>query len=271
MTRPVPAPSPGAAQSPSQHRLAGWLAIAAGLVVVVATWKAIVVVGGYPPFVLPAPEVVAARLVRAWQDGLIQPDIAATLEEIALGFLAGAGSALVMGTLLARWRVVELVLSPYLIAAQTMPILALAPLITLWFGTGIASKVIICGLIVFFPIAIATMVGFRRVDPGLVEMARSFRASKTRVFVTIEVPSAIPVILGGIRVGVTLSVVGAIVAEWSGADRGLGVLINVARGSLFDTPLMFAALITVAALGVVLYMAVAVVERIVLGKGVRGT
>ncbi len=275
MTGPVPVPAtatdPGAVGAPSRHRLAGWLAIPAGLGVVLAIWKAIVVVGGYPPFVLPAPEVVFARLIRAWQDGLIQPDIAATLQGIALGFLAGAGSALVVGTLLARWRVVELVLSPYLIAAQTMPVLALAPLITLWFGTGIASKVIICGLIVFFPIAIATMVGFRRVDPGLVEMARSFRASKTRVFFTIEVPAAIPVILGGIRVGVTLSVVGAIVAEWSGADRGLGVLINVARGSLFDTPLMFAALITVAALGVVLYLAVAVVERFVLGTRARGT
>jgi NitT/TauT family transport system permease protein len=246
--------------------LSAWLPVLGGLVVVLGAWKAIVVVGGYPPFVLPAPEVVGARLVRAWQDGLIQPDIVATLSEIGLGFLAGAGSALVIGAVLARWRVAELVLSPYLVAAQTMPILALAPLITLWYGTGVGSKVIICGLIVFFPIAVATMVGFRRVDPGLIEMARSFRATKREILSTVEIPAALPVIFGGIRVGVTLSVVGAIVAEWSGADRGLGVLINLARGSLFDTPLMFAALITIAVLGVALYAAVAIVERIALGS-----
>ena len=252
-------------------RVAAWLPVTGGLVIVLLAWKAIVVVGGYPAFVLPAPEIVASRLVRAWQDGLIQPDVAATLTEIALGFLAGAGTALVTGALLARWHVAERVLSPYLVAAQTMPILALAPLITLWFGTGLGSKVIICGLIVFFPIAVATMVGFRTIDPGLIEMARSFRATKREILMTVEIPAALPVIFGGIRVGVTLSVVGAIVAEWSGADRGLGVLINLARGSLFDTPLMFAALITIAALGVALYVVVVVVERAVLGSRAAGS
>ena len=109
-----------------------------------------------------------------------EPELAATLVEIVLGFAAGAAAALILGTALARWRVAEVVLSPYLVAAQTMPILAIAPLITLWFGTGLGSKVIICALIVFFPIAVATMVAFRRIDPGLVEMARSFRASRRR-------------------------------------------------------------------------------------------
>jgi NitT/TauT family transport system permease protein len=244
------------------RRLPAIAPVIGGIVVTVAVWKAIVVIGDYPPFVLPAPEVVFTRLVRAWQDGLLQPEIAATLTEIALGFGAGALAALVLGTILARWRVAEVVLSPYLVAAQTMPILALAPLITLWFGTGLASKVIICGLIVFFPIAVATMVAFRRIDPGLIEMARSFRATRWEILTTVEIPAALPVIFGGIRVGVTLSVVGAIVAEWSGADRGLGVLINLARGSLFDTPLLFATLVTIAALGIALYVVVAFVERL---------
>jgi NitT/TauT family transport system permease protein len=250
----------------SRQRVPAWLPVSAAVVVGLLVWKAIVVVGGYPPFVLPAPEVVFGRLVRAWQDGIIQPDLVATLTEITLGFGAGSVAALILGTLLARWRIAELVLSPYLVAAQTMPILALAPVITLWFGTGLGSKVIICGLIVFFPIAVATMVGFRRIDPGLLEMARSFRATKREILTSVEIPAALPVIFGGIRVGVTLSVVGAIVAEWSGADRGLGVLINLARGSLFDTPLMFAALVTIALVGIALYVVVALVERLVLGS-----
>jgi NitT/TauT family transport system permease protein len=239
--------------------------VGAGLGALLA-WKAVVVIGGYPPFVLPPPETVFARLVSAWQDGLLQPEIAATLSEVLLGFGAGAVTALVAGVALARWRIAELVLSPYLVAAQTMPVLALAPLITLWFGTGIGSKVIICGLIVFFPIAIATMVGFRRIDPGLVEMARSFRATRRQVLLTVEIPAALPVIFGGFRVGATLAVVGAIVAEWSGAEHGLGVLINLARGSLFDTPLLFAALVTIAVLGIALYIVVSLVERLLVGS-----
>jgi len=253
-------------ETPTARRarhLPNWLPILAAAVVAVAAWKAIVIIGGYPAFVLPAPETVFARLVRAWQDGLLQPEIAATLTEIALGFWAGAIAALVLGTILARWKIAEVVISPYLVAAQTMPILALAPLITLWFGTGLGSKVIICALIVFFPIAVATMVAFRRIDPGLIEMARSFRATRRDILTTVEIPAALPVIFGGIRVGVTLSVVGASVAEWSGADHGLGVLINLARGSLFDTPLLFATLLTIAALGIALYVLVAIVERAV--------
>jgi NitT/TauT family transport system permease protein len=248
-----------------RSRRLSWLPVVAGAALVIGGWKAIVVVGNYPTFVLPAPEVVGARLIRAWQDGIIQPDLEATLTEIALGFAVGALAALAIGTLLARWRAAELVLSPYLVAAQTMPILALAPLITLWFGSGLESKVIICALIVFFPIVVSTMIAFRRIDPGLVEMARSFRATKREILTTVEIPAALPVIFGGIRVGVTLSVVGAIVAEWTGADHGLGVLINLARGSLFDTPLLFAVLVTIAALGVVLYVAVTLVERVLLG------
>jgi NitT/TauT family transport system permease protein len=234
-------------------------------VVAVVAWKLLVVVGSYPPFILPPPEQVAARFVGAWASGLIAPHAIATLGEVALGFAVGASTAVVAGALLARSTVMERVLSPYLVAAQSTPILALAPLISLWFGTGLLSKVIICALIVFFPVAVATMVGFRGVDPRLVEMARSFRATPGQLLRTVELPAALPAIFGGLRVGVTLAVVGAIVAEWAGGERGLGVLINLARGSLFDTPLLFATLVTIAALGVALYLVVVVIERRILG------
>ena len=143
--------------------------------------------------------------------------------------------------------------------------LALAPLIALWFGTGLASKALICGLIVFFPVAVSTMIGLRGVDPGLLELGRSLRATTRQRLWSIEVPAALPSILGGMRIAVTLAVVGAIVAEWAGAESGLGWLLNLARGSTFDTPLLFATLVAIALLGVVMYAVMVLIERRLVG------
>jgi len=228
-------------------------------------WQAVVVISGFPPFILPAPIAVLNRFVTAWADGTIGPHLATTLLEVTLGFAVGAGFALIAGYALARSAFVERLLSPYLVAAQATPILALAPLIALWFGPGLVGKVVICALIVFFPVAIATMVGIRSVDARLLELGRSLRATRRQILTTLEIPAALPSILGGIRVGVTLAVVGAIVGEWAGAERGLGVLINLARGSLFDIPLMFATLLLISFIGIVLYLAVVLVERRVVG------
>jgi NitT/TauT family transport system permease protein len=241
------------------------LPVLAGAAIFLAAWKLIVLLGNFQTFVLPAPEVVATRLLRAWTDGTIEPHVATTLVEIALGFVVGAGLALPVGYLLARSRLAERVISPYLVAAQATPILALAPLIALWFGTGLASKVVICALIVFFPVAVATMVGIRSVDSELLEMGRAFRASRAQVVTLLEVPGALPSIFGGIRVGATLAVIGAIIGEWAGGETGLGVLINLARGSLFDTPLLFATLVTIAAVGVTFYLVIILAERRLVG------
>jgi NitT/TauT family transport system permease protein len=241
------------------------LSVAGALVVFLLLWQAIVIIGGYPPFILPTPWAVGTRFVTAWTDGTIQPHLVATLVEVALGFAVGAGLALVIGYSLARSVVVERLLSPYLVAAQATPILALAPLLALWFGPGLAGKVVICALIVFFPVAVATMVGIRSVDARLLELGRALRATRRQVLTTLEIPAALPSILGGMRVGVTLAVVGAIVGEWAGAERGLGVLINLARGSLFDIPLLFATLMTIALVGIALYLAVIAVERRLVG------
>jgi NitT/TauT family transport system permease protein len=243
------------------REIPGWVAAVLALAGFVLAWKLLVVVTGYPTFILPAPETVASRFVGAWLDGTIGPHALRTLTEIALGFGIGATTAIVVGYLLARVRIVERVLSPYLVAAQAVPILTIAPLLALWFGPGITAKVVICALIVFFPIAISTMVGIRAVDARLLELARSLRATRRQIVTSLEIPAALPSIFGGLRVGVTLAVVGAIVGEWAGADRGLGLLANIARGSLFDIPLLFATLLTIALLGIVLYGLVGLVER----------
>jgi NitT/TauT family transport system permease protein len=240
------------------HDLAPVL-VAASIFVV--GWGALVVVGDYPSFILPGPLVVAERFASGWLDGTIGPHFLTTLAEVLLGLAVGASAGIITGVLLARSRLAARMLSPYIVAAQATPILALAPLIALWFGTGLSSRVLICALICYFPIAVGTMVGIRSVDPRLVELGQSLRATRWQRLTRIEVPSALPQIMGSLRVGVTLAVVGAIVAEWAGGDRGLGVLINLARGSMFDIPLMFATLFTIALLGVTLYLIVVALER----------
>jgi NitT/TauT family transport system permease protein len=231
------------------------------LAVFLVAWKLLTVVGGYPDFILPAPERVLARGVRAVSTGILWEHTATTLVEIVLGFAVGAAAAILTGIALGKSVLVERVLSPYIVAAQAVPILALAPLLDIWFGGGLLARVLICALIVYFPIAIATMVGIRSTDPLLAEMLRSLGASQGQVATRLEVPSALPVIFGGLRVGVTLAVIGAVVAEWAGASVGLGVLINIANQGLFDTPLMFVALVTLAVIGLVFYGLVVLVER----------
>ncbi len=269
MSRAVPSSLVTQPMATKPARTRHWLGLAipvlASLALFVLVWQLIVFLTGYPSFILPGPWTVAQRFVLAWADGTMGHHAATTLVEILLGFAIGSALALVAGLALARSRLVERLVSPYLVAAQSTPILALAPLLVLWFGTGLLSKLVITTLIVFFPVAIATMVGIRTVDPGLIEMARSFRASSRQIATRIEIPAALPSILGGMRVGATLAVIGAIVAEWAGGESGLGVLINIARGSLFDTPLMFATLATLALIGVALYLVMVLIERRLVG------
>jgi NitT/TauT family transport system permease protein len=239
-------------------RLATALISLAGFLV---AWKVLTVVTGTPDYILPPPEVVGDRGLRAIASGLLWQHTAVTLSEILLGLAVGAATAIAVGTALGKSVVVERVLSPYIVAAQSVPILALAPLLDIWFGGGLLARVLICALIVFFPIAIATMVGIRSTDPLLLELFRSLGATPRQRTMQLEIPSALPVIFGGLRVGVTLAVIGAVVAEWAGASSGLGVLINIANQGLFDTPLMFVALTTLAVIGITLHGVVVSVER----------
>src|SRR6185503_20951930 len=155
--------------------------------------------------------------VRAIGAGILWEHTWATISEVVLGFALGAATAIIVGVALGKSLVVERGLSPYIVAAQAIPILALAPLLDIWFGGGLLARVVICALIVFFPVAIATMVGIRSTDPLLDEMLRSLGASAPQRTRLLEIPSALPVIFGGLRVGVTLAVIGAVVAEWASA------------------------------------------------------
>lgn len=213
-----------------------------------------------PAFILPTPLLVGQRFVTALRDGSLLYHGAATLLEVALGLGIGSALATLIGYLLARSRVLDALLSPYLVASQAIPIVAIAPLLVIWFGPGMFSKVLICSLTVFFPVLVNTVVGLRAVPERLRALMQSLHASRWQTLRYLEAPSALPVFLGGLRVGATLSVIGAVVGELVGSDRGLGFLVNVARGQ-FDTALVFVAVITLILMALGMYGLVVLLEK----------
>jgi len=245
------------------RRRGEYLLLPLAVLLFLAAWELLVRLGGYPPFTLPSPGRVYARLVSALTDGSLLWNTGITLMEVFGGLTLGLTTALVLGYALAKSRPLERLISPYLVASQAIPIVALAPLLVIWFGTGLQSKVLVCALTIFFPMLVSAIVGIRAVEPDLVDLMRSLRATRWQMFAKLEVPSALPVLLGGLKVSVTLSVIGAVVGEFVAADRGLGFLINVARGN-FDTPLRFVALFTLVGIALTLYLTVVVLENLIL-------
>lgn len=235
------------------------------LAILWALWELIVYLGDYPSFFLPTPRLVLARGVEAVRDGSLLMHTWVTLREVFAGLFAGLSVAVLLGYLLAKSPLIERLVAPYLAASQAIPIVALAPLLVIWFGPGSLSKVLVCALTLFFPVLINTIIGIRNVDRELVELMRSLQASRWQSFVYLELPASLPVLLGGLKIGVTLSVIGAVVSEFVSADRGLGFLVNLARG-LFDTPLMFVALFTLMAIALTLYLIVSMLERGIMKK-----
>lgn len=230
----------------------------------VVLWDIIARLWALPAFILPSPLQVAARLVRALQDGSLIRNAAFTLLEVMIGLFAGSLVATVLGYFLARFHLLERLLSPYLVASQAIPIVAIAPLLVIWFGSGMFSKVLICSLIVFFPVLVNTVVGLRAVPENLRDLMRSLRAGQWQTLRYLELPAALPVMLGGLRIGATLSVIGAVVGEFVGSDIGLGFLINVGRGQ-YDTAMVFVAVFTLIAMALSLYGLVILLEKHLLG------
>jgi NitT/TauT family transport system permease protein len=224
-----------------------------GMAAFLGLWALVGYVGGYPAFLLPTPGQVWARFVAVAGDGTLWYHTSVTLVEILGGLALGLTAATVLGYLLAKFKPVERFLSPYIVASQSVPIVALAPLLIVWFGFGLFSKMLVCALTIFFPVLINTIVGLRSVEENLADLMRSLQANRWQTFRYLEVPAALPVLLGGLKVGVTLSVIGAVVGEFAQSDRGLGFLVNLANRGLFDTPLMFVALFVLMTIALGLY------------------
>lgn len=269
--RPATTPDTVAETVAARRRLA-WvgslgrgLTTGLGVVLVLALWEGAVRLTGVSPLVLPGPLRVFAALWENLGNGYFTVHIATTAAEVLGGFLAGAGIGVVLGALLFHLPALERILRPYIVASQALPKLALAPIFVLWFGFGLTPKILITALICFFPLFENTLAGLASPTWEERELFRSLRAGRWQTFWRLRLPSALPYLFAGLRVAAILSVVGAVVSEYVGANRGLGALIIAAQGTL-DTALMFAVFVLLTLLGLVFYTAVHAIERVVLAR-----
>ncbi|MGE5263411.1 MAG: ABC transporter permease [Acidobacteriota bacterium] len=240
-----------------------YITIPFALALFLLSWQTIVTVNRYPTFILPTPAQVAASWADNWSSGILPRHLSITLFEIGLGFALAFAFATSVGYVLAKSPLLEKIVSPYLVASQAVPIVALGPLIVIWINTGPVQNALIAALISFFPMLVNTIVGVRGVSREYRELMRSYSANTWQVFSKLEVPAVLPIFFGGLRVGTTLSVIGVVVVELLWADRGLGFLMNFARGSL-DTPLLFATVATLSIMALCLYLIVALLERVII-------
>lgn len=223
-----------------------------------ALWQLAVWAAGGHSYILPGPALVAAAW---WQrSDVILGEAGVTIAEIliglALGAILGAGTALLMAAspLTRRWML------PVLVASQAMPVFALAPVLVLWLGYGLASKIAMAVLVIYFPVSAAFLDGLRRTDPGWIELARTMDAPPGAVLWRIRLPAALPALASGLRVATAVAPIGAVIGEWVGSSQGLGYLMLQANARM-QIPLMFAALLTLAVFAVALYLAVDVALR----------
>ena len=263
MDRTLPAAPTRSAPSPGiRLRLRAWFGLALPplltLALVLAGWQAYVSLRDVPEYLVPGPGTVAERLLA--DPGFFYGEGWVTLTEALLGLALGGGVALAVGVALAHSRALERSILPLAIALKVTPIVAVAPMFTIWFGFGMLPKVLIAALITFFPVLINAITGFRAVHPGALDVLRAVDASPVEIFWKLRLPSALPYLFAAVKVAVTLSLIGAVVAEWSGAGQGLGRVILLAHANL-DLPTLFAGVLTLASLGIGLTVALSLLER----------
>ncbi len=232
-----------------------------GVAIILLIWQLYTDLFGINRIVLPSPTDILWASVANWP--VLLRECWPTFLESVLGFILAVVIGIPFAVCVANSRVLNLTLYPILIATQSIPKVAVAPIILVWFGLGMQSKLVIAFLVAFFPIVVDTAAGMRATSAGLLELARSLRASPLQVFLKVQFPSALPFIFAGSKVAVTLAVIGAVIGEFIGSVGGLGNLLLTANSQL-DSPLAWAALVWLSALGILLFAAVVLAERIVM-------
>lgn len=250
-----------AGKKPWQQLKLHWVGLPVTIAGLLVLWQAVVSLGGYRTFILPAPGLVLERLIATASSGILWQHSSATLIEALSGFSIALVLGLSLGYILAHIPWLERALTPMLAASQAVPVVAVAPLIILWFGPGLQSKLLIAALITFLPILLSTVIALRSIPRELREMALISGANRWQMLRYVEAYLALPVIFGGVRTGLALATTGAVVGEFVAGRNGLGALINIARG-LFDTPLIFVALLMLATITLSLYLAATLMERV---------
>jgi ABC-type nitrate/sulfonate/bicarbonate transport system permease component len=230
-------------------------------VLVLVLWEAFVYVTAVSALLLPAPSDIGASLVA--NAGLLAGNALVTLGEILVGFALGAVAGIALGIVVSYSRVFERSAYPWLVASQMVPIVAVAPILVVWFGFTLVPKVLVVALVCFFPVVVNTVDGLRSVDPRMIDLMRTLGASRVKVMRTVRIPSSMPFIFSGLRIAMALAVVGAVFGEWVGSDSGLGYLM-LAFNNRLATADLFAAVIVLSAMGIALFFLVGGIERLVI-------
>ncbi len=237
--------------------------------VALACWHILTSGEGSISFVIAPPLAVARQFVALVSNGTLFRHIGITLSEIALGFVVGVSLAFLLGYAITQSWLLERTLSPYVVGFQAVPLVVIAPVLIVMFGPGVITNAGICALIVFFPMLVSTIVGVRSVDPDLRDLMRSLTATRWQMFTRLELPSALPALFGGLKIGATLAVAGAVVGEAISANAGLGFLIYASR-YVYDKSSVWVGIFTLTALALLLYELIARIERHFLAWQRRG-
>ena len=237
---------------------AGWLRPVFFLVFLIVLWDVTIRVFNIPPYQIPKPIDVLTTLWQEWPMLLREawPTTLATIQ----GFLLSAAFGIPVAMLIAGSRTVEAYVYPLLVFSQSIPKIAIAPLFVVWFGFGMFPKVLSAFLLGFFPVVVSAVQGFKSVEPDMMDLARAMEANRLQIFRMVSLPHAMPAIFAGLKVSITLAVVGAVVGEFVGSNSGIGFVLQRSIGT-FEMPTMFAALIILALIGVILFWILDVIER----------
>jgi NitT/TauT family transport system permease protein len=230
---------------------------------VIGLWELVVVVFEIPPYLVPAPSKVAFALYNGLASSLYPRHAWATIVETLAGFALGCALAFLLGSIVAVFRTLEYFLYPFIVMFQAMPKIALVPLIIVWFGLGLTSKIVSAMLVSFFPLMVNTIVGLRSVDEDRINLMRSLSATRWQIFRMLQLPNAMPYIFAGIEVSMILALIGAVVAELTGAEKGLGMLMQSMTFNM-DIAGEFSILFVLSILGLLLNGLVGLVRRRVL-------
>jgi NitT/TauT family transport system permease protein len=240
---------------------APWLRPVIFLVLLIALWDVAIRVFHIPPYQVPAPIDVVITLWQEWPK-LLSEAVPTTVATV-YGFLLSAAFGIPIAMLIAGSRTVESYVYPLLVFSQSIPKIAIAPLFVVWFGFGMMPKVLSAFLLGFFPVVVSAVQGFKSVEPDLLDLARAMEASRLQIFRMVSLPYAMPAIFSGLKVSITLAVVGAVVGEFVGSNSGIGYVLQRSIGN-FELPTMFAALVVLALIGVILFWILDLIERLVI-------
>ena len=229
----------------------------------ILAWELVVRAFEVPTFIFPAPSKVAIALWRGFESGLYQKHLYHTLLETVLGFLLGSALGFFLGTAVALNRYVEYFFYPYIVMFQSLPKVALAPLIVVWFGLGLKSQVINTALVAFFPLLVNTVVGLKSADEDRMNLMRSLAASESQIFWMLRLPNALPFVMAGLDVAMIFALIGAIVAEFVGARAGLGMLIQSMNFNM-DVAGQFSVLLILSVVGLLLNRCILLIRRRIL-------